>query len=118
MPRTIRRLVATNKADDLEACVAFVGVVTGDVRRHAVDGLAQALKSRQVDAPPSWKRVFAELLKDSDGKTRELARRLAVNFQQQSKYTVCGRVLGAHIQDHRAILTGFQDGGGREMSPG
>ncbi|HWY88028.1 MAG TPA: PVC-type heme-binding CxxCH protein, partial [Gemmataceae bacterium] len=81
--RAIRRLAATNKADDLEACVAFMEVVTKEVRRQALDGLALALKSRQVDAPPSWKRVFAALLKDESGKTQELARRLAVNFQDR-----------------------------------
>jgi putative membrane-bound dehydrogenase-like protein len=84
VPRTIRRLVATGKTEDLEACVAFLGAVNRDVRRLALEGLAQALKSRQVEAPPSWKRVAAELRKDGDAKTRELARRLAVNFQDRA----------------------------------
>ena len=58
VPRTMRRLAATNKAEDIEACVAFVEGVTKEVRHQALDGLAQGLKGRQVDAPPSWKRVF------------------------------------------------------------
>ncbi len=84
VPRMIRRLVATNKTDgQLEACVSFVGAVTSDVRRHALEGLAQALKSRQVTAPPSWKNVYQALLKDDDIGHRELARRLAVSFQDR-----------------------------------
>ena len=85
VPRTIRRLVATNKAEDLEACVAFVGSVTHpEVRRQALDGMVTALKGRQVEAPPSWPTVFAAVLKSGDGKTQELARRLAVNFQDRA----------------------------------
>jgi putative membrane-bound dehydrogenase-like protein len=83
VPRAIRRVAATGKAEDLEACVAFVGGVGGDVRRQALEGLVQALKSRQVDAPPSWKAVFAALLKEGDYKTQELARHLAINFQDR-----------------------------------
>ncbi len=83
VPRTLRRLAVTDSADDLEACVAFLATVHGEVRRQALAGLAQGLKSRQVDAPPSWPKVFALLLKDADGRTQEAARRLAVNFQDR-----------------------------------
>src|SRR5205823_5167194 len=51
VPRAMRRLAGTGKAGDLEACVTFVGAVAGNVRRQALEGLAQALKGRQVDAP-------------------------------------------------------------------
>ena len=81
--RAIRRLAATNKADDLEACVAFLAVTKDARAARRWAAWPMALKSRQVDAPPSWKRVFAILLKDEDGKTQELARRLAVNFQDR-----------------------------------
>ncbi len=82
VPRTMRRLAATGKADDLEACVVFLGAVRDSaVRRQALDGLVQAFKNRQVDPPTAWKRVFAELAKDSDAKVVDLARRLAVHFQ-------------------------------------
>lgn len=83
MPRALRRLTATGKAEDLEACVVFLENVTTDTRSLALDGLLQGLKGRQVEAPPSWKRVFAELLKSSDAKTQQLARRLAVNFHDR-----------------------------------
>jgi putative heme-binding domain-containing protein len=84
VPRVMRRLVATGKAEDLAACVAFLRAV-GDsaVRRQALDGLLLALKDRQVDAPAGWKETFDSLLKDRDGKVQQLARRLAVNFQDR-----------------------------------
>jgi putative heme-binding domain-containing protein len=53
------------------------------VRRQALEGLTLALKDRQVDAPAGWQRVFALLLKDGDGRVQQLARRLAVNFQDR-----------------------------------
>ena len=82
--RSMRRLAATNKADDLAACIAFIGEVTdGAARRQALEGLVLALKNRQVDAPASWKKVFAQLIKDSDNRVQDLARRLAVNFQDR-----------------------------------
>jgi putative heme-binding domain-containing protein len=84
VPRTMRRLVATGKAEDLAACVAFLrDVHDSAVRRQALEGLAQALKDRQVDQPPGWKDVFAELLRDGDGRVQQLARRLAVSFQDR-----------------------------------
>ena len=83
VPRALRRLVATNKSDDLEACVAFLEGSAKDVRRQGLEGLTLGLKSKQVDAPPSWKRLFPELVKDSDAKIQELTRRLAVNFRDR-----------------------------------
>jgi putative membrane-bound dehydrogenase-like protein len=84
VPRTMRRLAATGKREDLAACVAFLGVVEDSaVRRQALEGLTRAFKDRQVDAPAGWARAFALLLKDGDGKVQSLARRLAVNFQDR-----------------------------------
>ncbi len=84
VPRTMRRLVATGRAEDLAACVAFVRALNDPtVRRQALEGLALALKDRQVDQPPGWKELFARLLKDGDGRVQQLARRLAVNFQDR-----------------------------------
>ncbi len=81
VPRTMRRLVATGKAEDLAACVAFLGGVTDSgVRRQALVGLTTGLQSRQVEAPAGWKAVFAELLKDRDAEVQRLARHLAINF--------------------------------------
>jgi putative membrane-bound dehydrogenase-like protein len=85
VPRTMRRLAATGKADDLGAAVDFLGGLTDSaVRRQALEGLVQAMKGRQVDAPPTWKIVFAALRKDADPRVGELARRLAVHFQDRA----------------------------------
>jgi putative membrane-bound dehydrogenase-like protein len=82
VPRTMRRLVATGKADDLAACVTFIGSLKDtSVRVRALAGLALALENRQVDAPAEWKAVSAQLLKDADPEVQRLARHLAVNFQ-------------------------------------
>jgi putative membrane-bound dehydrogenase-like protein len=82
VPRTMRRLIATGKLEDLEACIAFLGEVKDSlVRRKALEGVAEALKTRQLDAPAEWKAVFAQLLKDSDSEVQRLARKLAINFR-------------------------------------
>jgi putative membrane-bound dehydrogenase-like protein len=82
VPRAMRRLVATGKADDLAACVTFIGSLKdAPVRVKALSGLALALENRQVDPPAGWKTVSAELLNDTDGEVVRLTRRLAVNFQ-------------------------------------
>src|SRR5581483_1452447 len=81
VPRVMRRLVATGKADDLEACIAFVGAVNdAAVRRHALNGLLQAMKGRQLDPPAAWKKVGPLLAKDQDSQVKELTRKLAVHF--------------------------------------
>ncbi|MBM4068186.1 MAG: c-type cytochrome [Planctomycetes bacterium] len=81
-PRVMRRLAATHDIDELEACVDFLAAVQDSaVRRQCLDALVLALKNRKEQQPPSWKRVFAELGKDADPRVGELARRLAVNFQ-------------------------------------
>ncbi|MCI0641986.1 MAG: c-type cytochrome [Gemmataceae bacterium] len=84
VPRTMRRLSATGKAADLEACLAFVAAVAdAEVRRHALEGLAVAFKGRKVDLPPSWSKLYAVLLKSDDVQIVTLARRLAVSFQDR-----------------------------------
>src|SRR5262249_8989949 len=85
VPRAMRRLVATGKAEDLAACVAFLRDARDSaVRRQALEGLALALKDRQVDQPPGWKDLFAALLRDGDGRVQQLARRLALSFQDRA----------------------------------
>jgi len=79
--RALRRLVATGKAHDLAACIAFLENVSDSVvRRRALEGLVLALQNRQVDPPKEWQRVFAALVRDPDGEVQRLARHLAVNF--------------------------------------
>ncbi len=82
VPRAMRRLVATGKADDLAACVAFIGSLKdASVRVKALGGLALALENRQVDPPAEWKAIYAALIEDRDAEVQRLARHLAVNFQ-------------------------------------
>jgi putative membrane-bound dehydrogenase-like protein len=82
VPRTVRRLAATGKKEDLAACVSFLGAVKDSaVRRRALEGLTQAFKGRQVDVPEGWKVVFAALKADGDHEVGRLARGLAVNFR-------------------------------------
>lgn len=81
VPRTMRRLVATDQPKKLAAGVAFLGEVRDSaVRRRALEGLVAGLEGRQVDAPDNWKPVFVELGRDPDSKVQRLVRRLAVNF--------------------------------------
>ena len=84
VPRTLRRLAAAGRPDDLAACVAFLGAVKDvAVRRRALEGFARGLQNRQFDAPAHWKAVFAALLRDRDSEVQRLARRLAVNFRDR-----------------------------------
>jgi putative heme-binding domain-containing protein len=84
VPRTLRRLAAAGRPEDLAACVAFLeGVKDSLVRRRALEGLAAGLQNRQFDAPERWKAVVATLLADPDGEVQRLARRLAVNFRDR-----------------------------------
>jgi putative membrane-bound dehydrogenase-like protein len=82
VPRTVRRLTATGRPEDLAACVAFLGKVEDTaVCRRALEGLALALQWQQVDGPPQWKGVLAKLLRDKDPEVQRLARHVAVNFR-------------------------------------
>ncbi len=82
VPRTMRRLLATGKPEDVALCVQFLDEVKDrDVRRHALRGMAEGLKSRLVDAPAGWDRVYAALQMDEDAELRKLANQLAVHFQ-------------------------------------
>src|SRR5262249_54713191 len=81
VPRTLRRLVATGKPEDLRAAIAFLGDVQDKaVRRRGLEARVQALQNRQVDPPAEWQRVFADLQHAPDAEVQRLARRLAVNF--------------------------------------
>jgi putative membrane-bound dehydrogenase-like protein len=82
IPRTMRRLVATNQPEKLAGALVFLGQVHDSaVRRRALQGLVVGLEGRQVNAPPNWKHVFRELDRDQDSEVQRLARRLAVHFR-------------------------------------
>ncbi len=82
VPRTMRRLVATGKPEDLAACLAFIGRVTDtEVRKQALGGLVVALENRQLDAPAEWRTVRKALAQETDADIRRALSRLAVNFR-------------------------------------
>jgi putative membrane-bound dehydrogenase-like protein len=84
VPRSMRRLVATGRREDLAACVAFlVELDDTTVRRQALEGLALALQNRQVDEPAGWRAVQASLVKSDDPDTRRLVDRLSVSFRDR-----------------------------------
>jgi putative membrane-bound dehydrogenase-like protein len=85
VPRTMRRLAATGKPADLDACIAFIGDLKDvAVRRKALEGLTLALAGKQIDAPASWAKVYAALQKDDDAEVRRFAQSLAVTFRDLS----------------------------------
>lgn len=82
LPRTIRRLAATERPEDLAACIAFIGGErAGVTRRRALEGLVLGLQGRQVPGPDGWSAVAEALAKDSDGEVRRMAQELAVIFR-------------------------------------
>ncbi|HEY8505784.1 MAG TPA: c-type cytochrome [Gemmataceae bacterium] len=82
--KAMRRLVATGKPEDLAACVAFLGAVRDTaVREKGLEGLTTALENRQIDPPPEWRAVRAELAKETDPDIRRMVARLSVNFRDR-----------------------------------
>jgi putative membrane-bound dehydrogenase-like protein len=82
VPRVMRRLVATGRAEDLALGVKFVADLQDKAaRRAALDGLAVALKDQMVDAPAGWAEAQKALLAASDPAVTELVNRLAVSFR-------------------------------------
>src|SRR5207253_10704230 len=67
VPKVMRRLVATGKADDLKLCIGFVAKLRDTPSREkALDGLAVALKDQTVNAPDGWANLQAALTKEND----------------------------------------------------
>jgi putative membrane-bound dehydrogenase-like protein len=82
IPRAMRRLVATGKAEDLAACVGFIGdVKDAHAKLRALEGLVQALQNRQVDAPANWEEVHGSLLTFSTEEFNDLANKLSISFR-------------------------------------
>lgn len=81
LPRVMRRLVATGKSEDLMACVRFVhDVKDSTAKQRSLEGLVEAFKGRQVDAPAGWKEARLELLKENK-EIQALTNKLAINFR-------------------------------------
>jgi putative membrane-bound dehydrogenase-like protein len=80
VPKVMRRLVATGKADDLKLCIDFVAKLKDSAsRERALDGLAVALAGQTVNAPDGWSALEPELRKDT--KLVALTNKLAVSFR-------------------------------------
>lgn len=79
LSRAMRRLVATGKPEDLNACIEFVGAVSGAPRIKALEGLALALQGRPVALPQSWAALEPNL--SANPATKDLAHKLAVSFR-------------------------------------
>lgn len=83
VPRTLRRLAATGKKDDLDAAVAFLGAVKdAAVRKRGLEGLLAGIKGA-VEPPASWAKVSELLSKDGDMSVRDLTGRLAILFRER-----------------------------------
>lgn len=82
VPRTMRRLAASGRPDNLRRCLEFVRL-TADVatREKALEGLATALEKQTVPPPSNWSAVRQELLDSQQPRLVALAQRLAVSFR-------------------------------------
>jgi putative membrane-bound dehydrogenase-like protein len=81
IPRTMRRLAATELPDDLAACISFLGDLTGLPRRRALEGLVRGLEGRQINGPAGWSDVVEPLTEDRDNDIRLLAMELSLVFR-------------------------------------
>ncbi|WP_020471986.1 PVC-type heme-binding CxxCH protein [Zavarzinella formosa] len=81
VPRTMKRLVATGKPEDIALCLEFIGGVTDEaVTLKALDALASAIGNRTVLAPGNWKGVQETLAKNTKPEVVRLTNSLAVKF--------------------------------------
>ncbi len=85
LPRVMRRLVATGKPEDLDACLHFVtSVDDAAVRRAALEGLVAGLEGRRVEPPEAWARVRGALFESRDPNVRRLGQRLGASFRDSA----------------------------------
>ncbi|HSQ54917.1 MAG TPA: c-type cytochrome, partial [Gemmata sp.] len=82
VPKVMRRLVATGKAEDLKLCIDFVAKLNdSSSREKALEGLAVALAGRTVNAPEGWSALQLQIVKGNNPKLVPLANKLAVSFR-------------------------------------
>ena len=80
VPRVMRRLVATGRAEDLALCLKFVKDVSDtNTREKALDGLVAGLANQTVKPPATWAALQTELRKDQ--RLVSLVNKLAVSFR-------------------------------------
>ena len=81
VPRTVRRLVATGKPEDIALCLEFIGNSSDAmVTLKALDALASAIGNRTVPAPKNWKSLQQTLAKNNTPDVIRLTNSLAVKF--------------------------------------
>ncbi len=82
VPRTMRRLVASGKPEDLAACLAFLGEVKDPaVRVKALEAVVAAIGNRTLDGPENWKTVRDSLASDANSTVKNLTNSLAIKFR-------------------------------------
>jgi putative heme-binding domain-containing protein len=82
VPRSMRRLVATGKREDLGLCLTFIAdLADSGVRAKALDGLVAAIGNRTVDAPGEWESVHTRLQADRNAEVQRLTGSLAIKFR-------------------------------------
>jgi putative heme-binding domain-containing protein len=89
LPRAIRRLIATERPEDLAECVRVLGEATSATRSTILEAFLLALRDRQADPPSIWKSILPKLLDDPNQAVRRLARRLAVKFHDPEAVHRC-----------------------------
>ncbi len=81
VPRTMKRLVATGKPEDIALCLDFIGGATDEaVTLKALDALTAAIGNRTVPAPANWKVVQQKLAGSMKPDVARLTNSLAVKF--------------------------------------
>jgi putative heme-binding domain-containing protein len=83
LPKVMRRLVATQKPEDLSACVDFIGKVNDAMaKQRCLEGLVEGLKGRVVEPPAQWDNLAASLTSsDKNKNVAKLVEQLNVNFK-------------------------------------
>ncbi|MFT3880460.1 MAG: c-type cytochrome [Gemmatales bacterium] len=81
LARTMRRLAATGKPDDLSACLKLIQASQSDaVCRIALTGLAEAMKGRKVKGIDQWSDLAAQLIRRNNTDITRLVRTLSSSF--------------------------------------
>jgi putative membrane-bound dehydrogenase-like protein len=83
VPRTMRRLVATGKVEDLDRALKFIlESKDSGVRVAALQGLVDSLQNRQLDAPPTWNELRTVLEKEAQ--FTPMLSKLGVSFRDRA----------------------------------
>jgi putative membrane-bound dehydrogenase-like protein len=85
VPRVMRRLVATRRADHLQVCIEFASTVADShVRRSAIEGVVAGLAGRRLQPPSGWPATRAKLMRNADPELVRNVRRLGAHFRDSA----------------------------------